>query len=112
MVIDVNAPDKPSITTDLTSVPTVRPPLLLFLPIAETYPTALKPDTTLKQSYHVVSLTDFKQVPREITPFSSEPLGMLSELRSWNDVFGERKREKQKAIWGEEVLGCWGGEVG
>ena len=83
---DINALDKTFINVDLGSVSMVRP-LLLFSPFPETCSISLKPDTILKQPCHIVPLTNFKPVPKEITPFSSEFLGMPSELRNWNDEF-------------------------
>ena len=54
----------------------------------------------------------FAKALREITPSASESLGTLTDLRRWNDEFGEgRKRKKQ--VWGKDRFGFtrqWGRE--
>ena len=92
VVDDMHALGKSSITTNLVSASTVRLPLPLFLPSAETTPISPEPDAIFKQSCQVVYPSNFKQVPEEITPFSSKFLGTLSKLREWNDKFSKCKR--------------------
>ena len=58
---------------------------------------------------------NFAKALKEITPSASESLGSLTDLRKWNDEFGEgRKRKKQ--VWGKDRFGFtrqWhGGEDG
>ena len=53
----------------------------------------------------VISLSNFEKALKEITPSSSESLGTLSELRKWNDEFGEGKREKRRNMWGKGSFG-------
>ncbi len=52
------------------------------------------------------SLRHFTQAMKEIIPSSSEVLGSLSELRKWNEEFGEGKREnKRRQVWGKGRFG-------
>jgi hypothetical protein len=53
----------------------------------------------------VISFSNFEKALKEITPSSSESLGTLSELRKWNDEFGEGKREKRRNMWGKGSFG-------
>lgn len=53
----------------------------------------------------VITLANFEKALKEITPSSSESLGTLSELRKWNDEFGEGKREKKRNMWGKGSFG-------
>ena len=47
---------------------------------------------------------NFTKALKEITPSASESLGSLTDLRKWNDEFGEgRKRKKQ--VWGKDRFG-------
>ena len=47
---------------------------------------------------------NFAKALKEITPSASESLGSLTDLRKWNDEFGEgRKRKKQ--VWGKDRFG-------
>jgi len=65
-------------------------------------------DTTEALPEHplrVLSLSNFEKALKEITPSSSESLGTLSELRKWNDEFGEGKREKRRNMWGKGSFG-------
>ena len=56
---------------------------------------------------HVRSLArrNFDQALKEITPSASEALGSLSELRKWNDEFGEGRRTKKRQVWGKGRFG-------
>lgn len=54
----------------------------------------------------VLSRRHFDKALKEITPSSSESLGSLSDLRKWNEEFGEgRKDRKRKSIWGRGRFG-------
>ncbi|OJT03134.1 ATPase family AAA domain-containing protein 1 [Trametes pubescens] len=48
---------------------------------------------------------NFEQALKEITPSASEALGTLSELRKWNDEFGEGRRQKKRQVWGKDRFG-------
>lgn len=65
-------------------------------------PSSSEAEATLRR---VISLSNFEKALREITPSSSESLGTLSELRKWNDEFGEGKREKKRNMWGKGSFG-------
>ena len=63
-------------------------------------------DTAAPEHPHrVISFLNFEKALKEITPSSSESLGTLSELRKWNDEFGEGKREKRRNMWGKGSFG-------
>ncbi|KAJ7582782.1 hypothetical protein C8J56DRAFT_831682 [Mycena floridula] len=54
----------------------------------------------------ILSLRNFDQAFKEITPSSSETLGTLSQLRKWNEEFGEGRNEKRRrVIWGKGKFG-------
>ncbi|CDO71236.1 hypothetical protein BN946_scf184863.g32 [Trametes cinnabarina] len=50
-------------------------------------------------------LRNFEQALKEITPSASEALGSLSELRKWNEEFGEGRRSKKRQVWGKDRFG-------
>lgn len=51
-------------------------------------------------------LRNFTKALKEITPSSSESLGSLSELRKWNEEFGEgRQARKRQQVWGRGRFG-------
>ena len=62
-------------------------------------------EATPEHPPRVISLSNFEKALKEITPSSSESLGTLSELRKWNDEFGEGKREKRRNMWGKGSFG-------
>jgi hypothetical protein len=64
-----------------------------------------EPEPTPEHPLRVISLSNFEKALKEITPSSSESLGTLSELRKWNDEFGEGKREKKRNMWGKGTFG-------
>lgn len=64
-----------------------------------------EPEVTPEHPPRVISFTNFEKALKEITPSSSESLGTLSELRKWNDEFGEGKREKRRNMWGKGSFG-------
>ncbi|TFK42660.1 hypothetical protein BDQ12DRAFT_719513 [Crucibulum laeve] len=54
----------------------------------------------------ILHLRNFTKALKEITPSSSESLGSLSELRKWNDEFGEGRRDRKKRqVWGKGKFG-------
>lgn len=54
----------------------------------------------------VLNSSHFAQALKEITPSSSEALGTLSDLRKWNEEFGEgHKNKKRRLIWGKDRFG-------
>ena len=53
----------------------------------------------------VLHLHNFTKALKEITPSSSESLGSLSDLRKWNDEFGEGRKGKRKSPWGRGLFG-------
>ena len=53
----------------------------------------------------VLRLRNFLKALKEITPSSSsESLGSLSELRKWNEEFGEGRKDKERQAWGTEEV--------
>ncbi|KAI0362238.1 AAA-domain-containing protein [Trametes cingulata] len=48
---------------------------------------------------------NFEQALKEITPSASEALGSLSELRKWNEEFGEGRKAKKRQVWGKDRFG-------
>ena len=65
---------------------------------AEAGPVSLPP--------RVLHVRHFTQAMKEIIPSSSEALGSLTELRKWNEEFGEGKREnKKRQVWGKGRFG-------
>ena len=68
-------------------------------------PTPEEAETTPEHPRRVISFSNFEKALKEITPSSSESLGTLSELRKWNDEFGEGKREKKRNMWGKGKFG-------
>lgn len=48
---------------------------------------------------------NFIKALKEITPSSSESLGSLSELRKWNEEFGEGRKARKKQVWGKDRFG-------
>ena len=54
----------------------------------------------------ILGLHHFSQALKEITPSSSETLGSLSDLRKWNEEFGEGRRDRKKRqVWGKDRFG-------
>ncbi|KAF8894538.1 hypothetical protein BD779DRAFT_1501633 [Infundibulicybe gibba] len=57
-------------------------------------------------SSRMLHLRNFTKALKEITPSSSESLGSLSELRKWNEEFGEGRRDrKRQQVWGKGRFG-------
>jgi len=93
-----------STTTDPTSESTTESPSSSS---SSTTDTSASSETDASPEYprRVISLSNFEKALKEITPSSSESLGTLSELRKWNDEFGEGKREKRRNMWGKGSFG-------
>lgn len=72
---------------------------------ADTTPVSPETEAALEHPRRVISTSNFEKALKEITPSSSESLGTLSELRKWNDEFGEGKREKRRNMWGKGSFG-------
>lgn len=54
----------------------------------------------------ILQVRNFTQALKEITPSSSESLGSLTELKKWNDEFGEGRRDRKKRqVWGKGLFG-------
>jgi len=53
----------------------------------------------------ILRLRNFLKALKEITPSSSESLGSLSELRKWNEEFGEGQKDKKRQVWGRGRFG-------
>ncbi|VDB82805.1 unnamed protein product [Peniophora sp. CBMAI 1063] len=56
----------------------------------------------------VLSARHFARALKEITPSASEHLGTLSDLRKWNDEFGDGahgRRKRKTAVWGKDRFG-------
>ena len=54
----------------------------------------------LADHHRVLTMANFQKALREITPSASESLGTLSDLRKWNEQFGEGGRARKKMMWG------------
>jgi hypothetical protein len=61
-----------------------------------------EPDMTDKDSSppRVLRAYHFEKALKEITPSASEAMGTLTDLRRWNDEFGEGGKKRGKRIWG------------
>jgi hypothetical protein len=60
------------------------------------------PGSTHPRTLH---LRNFSKALKEITPSSSEILGSLSDLRKWNEEFGEGQKNKKRQVWGKGKFG-------
>ena len=100
---DVDARSESS--TDPASSSTIESPSLSASSSAGANSASPEPEAALERPLRVISLLNFEQALKEITPSSSESLGTLSELRKWNDEFGEGKREKRRNMWGKGSFG-------
>ncbi|KAH9926228.1 uncharacterized protein B0H18DRAFT_1085140 [Fomitopsis serialis] len=52
-----------------------------------------------------IHLRNFEKALKEITPSASESLGSLSELRKWNEEFGEGRKQRKQVVWGKGKFG-------
>lgn len=62
-------------------------------------------DITTAPPQRVLHTRNFTKALKEITPSSSESLGSLSELRKWNEEFGEGRKQRKKQVWGKDRFG-------
>lgn len=60
------------------------------------------PGSTHPRTLH---LRNFSKALKEITPSSSEILGSLTDLRKWNEEFGEGQKNKKRQVWGKGKFG-------
>ncbi|XP_006458194.1 hypothetical protein AGABI2DRAFT_199581 [Agaricus bisporus var. bisporus H97] len=62
--------------------------------------------TGVAEPSRALHLRNFTKALKEITPSSSESLGSLTELRKWNEEFGEgRQNRKRHQVWGRGRFG-------
>ena len=111
---DAGACDESPASTDPPLVSAAEPPLPSSSsstdadsapPETDTESTSPETEATPEHPRRVIALSNFEKALKEITPSSSESLGTLSELRKWNDEFGEGKREKRRNMWGKGSFG-------
>ncbi|TFY81767.1 hypothetical protein EWM64_g2244 [Hericium alpestre] len=57
------------------------------------------------QHARLLHLKNFAKALNEITPSSSESLGSLTDLRKWNEEFGEGRKHKRRQVWGKDRFG-------
>lgn len=99
----------PVIESDIDAQPTTEDPAFESVTESPSPSASSSPDETTEalpeHIPRVISLSNFEKALKEITPSSSESLGTLSELRKWNDEFGEGKREKRRNMWGKGSFG-------
>jgi len=98
---DVTAEDKATPPADSALLAT--PTMAAVIPT--TTPTTDASADASTYSYRLIALRNFEKALKEITPSSSESLGSLSELRKWNDEFGEGRRDKKLQVWGKDRFG-------
>jgi hypothetical protein len=62
----------------------------------------VEPDVTDKNPSppRILRAVHFEKALKEITPSASEAMGTLTDLRKWNDEFGEGGKKRGKRIWG------------
>jgi len=102
---DLESWGESSTITDPVSASTIESPSLSTSSSADTTTVSPEIGANLERPHRVISLSNFEQALKEITPSLSESLGTLSELRKWNDEFGEGKREKRRNMWGKGSFG-------
>jgi len=102
---DVDAWDEPSTATDPASASTNESPSPSASSSVGANSASPEAEAIQEHPRRVISLLNFEKALKEITPSSSESLGTLSELRKWNDEFGEGKREKRRNMWGKGSFG-------
>ena len=99
----------PVVENDVAAQPTTEDPAFELATESPSPSASSSPDDTTdappEHLRRVISLSNFEKALKEITPSSSESLGTLSELRKWNDEFGEGKREKRRNMWGKGSFG-------
>lgn len=95
------------ITSDASAAPASSDPS----PPPEDSTAAAESDTDAEPSAsplppRMLHWRNFGVALKEITPSSSEMLGTLSDLRKWNEEFGEGRKEKRhKSVWGKGKFG-------
>jgi hypothetical protein len=75
---------------------------------SESQPASSEPASTdtADPPSRVLGLRHFHKALKEIIPSSSESLSTLSDLRKWNDEFGEgRSARKSQRVWGRGRFG-------
>ena len=105
VLIIENGADDSVIDSEAGSVVMDRAPSPSVSPSTDATSASPEAETALEHPLRVISLSNFEKALKEITPSSSESLGTLSELRKWNDEFGEGKREKRRNMWGKGNFG-------
>lgn len=73
-------------------------------PDPTTAPSQDNPTAAERPHSRSLAWRNFEQALKEITPSASESLGSLTELRKWNDEFGEGRKAK-KLVWGKDRFG-------
>lgn len=118
----VDVPWKPDMRTSPSASELVTPPKVALLDTAsasepqtsatETTPAdAQKPppgEPVMHPPPHIriIHLRHFTRALKEITPSSSESLGSLTDLRKWNEEFGEGRQDKKRLqVWGKGRFG-------
>lgn len=117
---NVEVPWKSSVRTSISASELVTPPEVASLDTASTPQTSATETTTQADAQEppseelvmdpphvrVIHLRHFTKALKEITPSSSESLGSLTDLRKWNEEFGEgRKDKKRHQVWGKGRFG-------
>ncbi|KAH7889284.1 hypothetical protein F5I97DRAFT_497878 [Phlebopus sp. FC_14] len=74
-------------------------------------PSASEGSSPSESLSRVIHPRHFTKALKEITPSSSETLGSLTDLRKWNDEFGEGRRDKRRVqVWGKGKFGFINGD--
>jgi hypothetical protein len=96
-----NIPDTPGVNSSAIASST-HPPEAAELPPPEHSPMALHQAVPNR----ILSLQHFNKALKEIVPSSSESLTSLTDLRKWNEEFGEgRNSRKSQQVWGRGRFG-------
>lgn len=103
----VDVPWAPSkVTPAETKAPEASPLEIIVEELASTASDVKAPSEAPSTPPRVLHLRNFEKALKEITPSSSESLGTLTDLRKWNDEFGEgRKDRKRVHVWGKGRFG-------
>ncbi|KZV71876.1 AAA-domain-containing protein [Peniophora sp. CONT] len=103
--VDAEAPHHAGDPSSSTSAPTDATPATSST-LKDPAPTA--PDSATVTPQRILSERHFTRALKEITPSASEHLGTLSDLRKWNDEFGDGahgRRKRKTAVWGKDRFG-------
>lgn len=69
-------------------------------------PTPIPDEPLSEPDVRILKWHNFSKALKEITPSSSESLSSLTDLRKWNDEFGEGRRDrKRQQFWGKGRFG-------